>query len=316
MALFLSVIIQNYYDIFIAGSFLELDCSVDEGQLAWWATGAHHPAIRQHVVAVLDVARGKLARENWTLTLYSEGGTEGSPLALVGQGGRLMDILAENEFDKVIIRCDPYTRDLLMWSADAERLPGLTSTFQLKSSYQILQFQSAETARAALKELKEVAVLCEINELSVAPWKPMSGRPLQQAAFELRVNVPRRQNQDMAFVRFKSESEAAAAFVKLLGSAVKVETRTPGLTETVQLLPNRKDDQKSLFCWLRKDRGSRAKDVTEERLLEAIRKRGVEPLGVRIPKEKEYENSPDAPLQVHSLVHNIPVIVLALITVL
>jgi hypothetical protein len=39
-------------------------------------------------------------------------------------------------------------------------------------------------------------------------------------------------------------------------------------------------------------------EVTEESLLEALEKKGLHPVGVRIPREKEYESSLDAQQEV------------------
>jgi hypothetical protein len=228
------------------------------------------------------------------LPLYGEDTGDGAPLALVGAGGRLLDILGENEFDKVIIRLEPYQRDLLIWSADAKRLPGLLCTFQLKSGFEVLQFQTAEAARSALKELKEVADLCDLDQRKVAPWMPLSGRPLQQAALELRVTLDRRQLQGTAVIRFNNETEAQKLAPQNFLFDVQISPTCRKMY--IGLKPFMSGDKKSLYYVLPHNWSEL--QITEESLLEGLKKKGLNPLGVRFAREKEFESSLDAQQEV------------------
>ena len=273
-------------------SLLELECSVDEGQLAWWATRANHQTIRQQVEPVLAKAQGQLAAESWRLALHES--AEDSPVLLLGQGGRLLDILAENDFNEIVIRIPADIREDFMRNAGVEQLPGLSDCFLLKkSSFHILQFRSVELAQSALKHLKDVATLYSINVRDIGPWRALSGCSSQQAAFELRVSIERRRDLDRAFIRFRSELEAMAAAHRLAGRLLSVRSSTSYLSEYVSIQPNKKDDKASLFCWIRDRNSTQKKAVTEESLLEAVRRQGLDPVGVRIPKEKEYQSSPE-----------------------
>ena len=271
-----------------ADSLLEMECSVEpEGQIAWWTTGACHPAVKRQISQAVDGARGGLARESWRLPLHEA--ADGSPLVLLGRGGRILDILTGSEFNEIVIRSmtDSALLDhLLRGCADEERLPGLVDTFEVKKNgFRVLQFSSAETATAALKRLKDLAPSLAMNERDIGPWRAVPGRNSQPAAFELRVTVERRLNQSVAFIRFGSEASALSAAVTL-GGALQLPNQTQ-----VSIRTNKKDDKRSLVCYLRERFSILNKDVTEEQLLEALRARGVHPEGVRIPKEREFEST-------------------------
>jgi hypothetical protein len=272
-------------------SLLELECSVDDGQLGWWAAGANHAAIRRQVEAVLNEARDRLAGECWQLLLHQA--AQDSPLLLLGAGGQLMDILAENDFIEIVIRLSAEEREEFMRAAAVEQLPGLSGQYQLKSNgFQILQFRSVEAAQSALKHLKEIAQLCSISERDIGPWKVFTGRSNQQAAFELRVTIERRRELDRAFIKFRSEQDAVGALIHLSGQMLAVKSsKSPGQTEYLTIQLNKKDDKTSLFCWLKDRNSPYRKAVTEEHLLEAVRRLGLDPVQVRIPKEKEYASS-------------------------
>jgi hypothetical protein len=227
------------------------------------------------------------------LPLYGEDLGDGAPLALVGAGGRLLDILGENEFDKVIIRLDPTKRDLLILRADAKHLPGLLCTFQLKSEFEVLQFQSAETARYGLMELKEVADLCDLDQKKVAPWMPLSGRPLQQAAFELRVTLERRQLQGTAVLRFNSELEAQEQLSKQYIKDVEI---SPKCKKVIFFKPFMSGEKKSFYFVL--PRSFKELEITEESIMQGFKQKGVNLVGVRLAREKEYTSSLDAQQEV------------------
>jgi len=253
--------------------------------------GACHPVVHRQVNQVVEEACGQLARESWRLPLH-EAAEADSPQLLVGRGGRLLDILVGSEFNEVVVLSSASTRDDFLRYAGAAQMPGFTDKFDVrKTGFTVLQFSSAEAAQSALRSLKEEAPNYMINDRDIGPWRVITGgRSSQLAAFELRVNVERRKNQAMAFIRFRTEGEAAAAALKLSGTVLFVKTERL-VSENLVVKPNKRDDKKSLFCWLQ-DRGSlRVKDVTEHRILEAMQERGLNPEGVRIPKEKEYESS-------------------------
>ena len=240
---------------------------------------------------MLEEACAQLTRESWRLPLLNE--ADDSPQLLLGSGGRLLDILVGSEFNEIVIRSAVESREEFLQCAEADRLAGYTDRFDVrKSGFTVLQFSSAEAAQAALRSLKEKASLYSISDRDIGPWRIIAGgRSSQAAAFELRVNVERRQNQAMAFIRFRTEEEAAAAARILSGTRLFVKTEALGGLEMVSVQLNKRDDKKSLFCWLQ-DRGStRVKAVTEHRLLEAVKGRGLDPERVSIPKERMYEST-------------------------
>jgi hypothetical protein len=245
---------------------------------------------RRQVNAVLEEACAQLTRESWRLPLLHE--ADDSPQLLLGSGGRLLDILVGSEFNEIVIRSAADSREEFLQFAEVDRLPGYTDRFDVrKSGFTVLQFTSAEAAQAALRSLKEKASLYSISDRDIGPWRIIHGGNSQAAAFELRVNVERRQNQAMAFIRFRTEEEAAAAARILSGTRLFVKTEALGGLEEVSVQLNKRDDKKSLFCWLQ-DRGStRIKAVTEHRLLEAVKGRGLDPERVSIPKERMYEST-------------------------
>jgi hypothetical protein len=147
-------------------------------------------------------------------------------------------------------------------------------------------------AQLALKHLKTTAMLCSISERDIGPWRICTGRSSQQAAFELRVTIERRRELDRAFIKFRSEQEALEALLKLSGRLLSVDSSTlPGHKEFLLIQLNKKDDKSSLFCWLKDRNSSHRKAVTEENLLQAVKRQGLDPVNVRIPKEREYESS-------------------------
>jgi hypothetical protein len=210
---------------------------------------------------------------------------------LVGAGSHLLDILEENEFDKVIIRLEPSQLELLILRADINRLPGFLRTFQLKSKFEVLQFQTAEAARYALKEIKDVADICDLDQRKIAPWMPSFSRPLQQAAFELRITLERRKPEKKVSIQFSTEKEAQEFKPQLLDLEIDSSCCLQLLLRNDQ--KNR--DKKSISChWI----GDSALEVSEESLLKALQKKGLNIADVRFFREKEYESSLDAQQEV------------------
>jgi hypothetical protein len=238
---------------------------------------------------VLDEALAKLARENWRLALHQ---AEGAPLLLLGRGGRLLDILVGSEFNEIVVRSPVGVarEDFLRFASTKS---GLVERFELrKSGYEVLQFSSAEMANSALNSLREMAPQYSINEKDIGPWRAIAGQTSKPAAFELRVEVERRQNQGMAFIHFTTEEQAAAAARKLRGQLIFVmPPEVLGMPEIVTVQANKRDDKRALFCWLQDKGSTQVKNVTEVTLLAALRDLGVDPTRVRIPKEREFESS-------------------------
>jgi hypothetical protein len=180
---------------------------------------------------------------------------------------------------------------LLLLKAEAEHLPGLLRTFQLKNEAEVLQFQSAEAAEYALKELKQVADLCDLDRRKIAPWCP-SWQLQQTAAFELRITLERRELQDSAIVQFSTEEE-----VKELPTILRDVEISPTSSYTLCVRKDIKnDDKRPPSCKLIIHGSPKVTD--ESLLLKALQTKGLNPVGVSFLREPAYESSLDVQQEV------------------
>ena len=226
-------------------NFLEINCSVDDGNICFATNGKFHDFVENNITEKIKLHQQILENECQDVPLIED---KSRPKAIIGAGGVLEDIILENEFSDFMIKFDNNAdEDTFYEICDfAKTQIGFVKINHLrKTGNRVVMIRNFSLATEALRKVKEFAELNKFDPQNIYPLTS-ARRGSSQAGLEVKLSFPRRKLKKFGFIKFDSEEDAFMVLSKMDSSLMTFST------ESLRLKLDQKGDKKSLFFALSK----------------------------------------------------------------